>query len=63
MIVNHAVKLGVLSRGLAQMLESTLIGLQWGTFEAWLWCNRGNILRALRQSQIVWRQAPAWQLT
>ncbi|KAJ8426729.1 hypothetical protein Cgig2_011550 [Carnegiea gigantea] len=48
MLLNDAVRLGVLSRGMIEILELDLVELRWSTFEEWLWCSRGNILRASR---------------
>ena len=45
MVLNDALELGVLSRDLAEMLESALVGMQWSTFETYLRHNRGSILR------------------
>ncbi|KAJ8444463.1 hypothetical protein Cgig2_024027 [Carnegiea gigantea] len=48
MLLNDAVKLGVLRRWMIDIMESALKELRWSTFEEWLWCNRDNILRAHR---------------
>ncbi|KAJ8430171.1 hypothetical protein Cgig2_028057 [Carnegiea gigantea] len=46
MVLNNVVKLGVLSGGIIEILESALVELRWSTFQKWVWCNKGNILRA-----------------
>jgi len=48
MLLNDAVKLGVLCRWMIGIMESALKELRWSTFQAWVVHNRSNILRALR---------------
>ncbi|KAJ8441270.1 hypothetical protein Cgig2_013685 [Carnegiea gigantea] len=46
MVVNDAWELDVLSKDLAEDLKSTLVGLRWCTFEAWLQHNKNSLLQA-----------------
>ncbi|KAJ8425510.1 hypothetical protein Cgig2_024221 [Carnegiea gigantea] len=46
MLLNDAVKLGVLRGWMIVIMESALKELWWGTFQAWVDCNRSNILQA-----------------
>jgi len=49
-VVNDALELGMLSRGLAPIMKSVLTGLPWFIFEGWLQQNRDSILRACQPS-------------
>ena len=47
MVVNEALESGVLSRDLAEHLKSTLKGLRWFIFKAWLPLNKHALLRRI----------------
>ncbi|KAJ8432190.1 hypothetical protein Cgig2_013732 [Carnegiea gigantea] len=49
MLINDAVKLGILSGRIIGVMESALKELRWSTFQAWVGRNRGRILEAPRQ--------------
>ena len=48
MLLNDAMKLGVLRGWIIGIIELALKELQWSTFQAWVGCNKSNILRACR---------------
>ncbi|KAJ8440065.1 hypothetical protein Cgig2_025544 [Carnegiea gigantea] len=49
MLLNDAVKLGVLSGLMIAVMESALKELRWNTFQVWTGRNRGRIMEACRQ--------------
>jgi len=51
MVVSEALELGVLNRNLVEDLKSTLIGLRWFIFEAWLQLNKNDLLVARQTGQ------------
>jgi len=46
MVVNEALELGVLTRGLVEDMKYALTSLQWSTFESWLQANRSALIVA-----------------
>ncbi|KAJ8424155.1 hypothetical protein Cgig2_001617 [Carnegiea gigantea] len=48
MLLNDAVRLGMLRRWMIDIMESTLKELRWSTFEEWVQRSRDNILQAYR---------------
>jgi len=46
MLLNDAVKLGVLSEQMSAAMESILIELWWNAFQKWTRRNRGRIIEA-----------------
>ncbi|KAJ8420236.1 hypothetical protein Cgig2_023223 [Carnegiea gigantea] len=51
-VVNEAFEMGVLSRDLAEHLKSSLKGLQWYMYEAWLQLDKHTLLWAQYHAQV-----------
>ena len=52
MLLNDAMKLGILHGWMIGVMESAFKELRWSTFQAWVGHNRGRILEARRQEAL-----------
>jgi len=51
MLLNDAVKLGVLSGQMIAAIDSILTELRWNAFQKWTGRNKGRIIEARRQQE------------
>jgi len=58
MVVNEALKLGILSWILDEDLKSALTSLSWSTFQVWLQANRGAHVVARRPRPSAGEEGP-----
>ncbi|KAJ8431000.1 hypothetical protein Cgig2_025682 [Carnegiea gigantea] len=56
MLLNDAVKLGVLRGGMIEIMELALVELRWSTFKECVWCNRATSYKPTGQRQTVIRK-------